>query len=241
MAFSLKAHTNNLIVRFADYVRAFGESPAFNDEQLTAHRNTIELRSRLGSASAAAKDQAFADSLRRTLELWRMKQRAAKLTSASVIHDSLRRHASEIGELEDERLDAETLSTTKTGDLIWQLIDRLRISDTDARLVGTTKALHHLLPNLVVPMDREFTGAFFNWNNHAWQKKQERSFKDAFQVFAEIASKAKPAQYVGSGWNTSPTKVIDNAIVAYCRQNSLNKASREKALIAEAKKRGIIH
>ena len=48
MAFSLKAHTNNLIVRFADYVRAFGESPTFNDEQLTAHGNTIELRSRLG-------------------------------------------------------------------------------------------------------------------------------------------------------------------------------------------------
>ena len=79
------------------------------------------------------------------------KQRAAKLTSASVIHDSLRRHANEIGELEDERLDAETLSTTKTGDLIWQLIDRLRISDTDARLVGTTKALHHLLPQPCCP------------------------------------------------------------------------------------------
>ena len=145
----------------------------------------------------------------------------------------------EIGVLDDERLDAETLSTTKTGDSIWRLIERLRISATGAPLVATTKALHHLLPNLVVPMDRQFTGAFFNWNNQAWQKNHEQSFKAAFLAFAKIARSAKPAQYVGLGWNTSPTKVIDNAIVAYCQQNLLDQASYEKAIIAQAKKRGI--
>ena len=240
---SLEAHVNNLIVRFADYVRAFGASPAFKHSQLEAHLHTVELRSRLGSASAAAKDPEFAHSLWRTLTLWGMNKRRAELTPESVFRNSLRQCASEIGMLEDARLDAETLSATKAGDSIWGLIDRLRISATSARLVATTKALHHLLPHLVVPMDRQFTGAFFNWNNQAWQVKQEQSFKAAFLIFARIARSAKPAQYVSSGWNTSPTKVIDNAIVAYCQQNGLDKTihkkAYEKAILAQAKERGI--
>ena len=129
----------------------------------------------------------------RTLTLWGMNKRRAELTPESVFRNSLRQCASEIGMLEDARLDAETLSATKTGDSIWGLIDRLRISATSARLVATTKALHHLLPHLVVPMDRQFTGAFFNWNNQAWQVKQEQSFKAAFLIFARIARSAKPA------------------------------------------------
>src|SRR6478736_2756414 len=103
------------------------------------------------------------------------------------------------------------MDAAATAERLWLLIDRLRITDTGVRLVASTKALHHLLPNLVVPMDRQFTGAFFDWNTHHWQKKEERIFKSAFVVFREIAMKAKPNQYVGSGWNTGPAKVVDNA------------------------------
>lgn len=54
MALSLEARTRNLIARFADYVLAFGATPAFNDEQLRAHVETLALRAQLGSAQAAA-------------------------------------------------------------------------------------------------------------------------------------------------------------------------------------------
>jgi hypothetical protein len=88
-------------------------------------------------------------------------------------------------------------------------------------------------------MDRQFTGAFFGWNTHDWQKKEERLFKSAFVVFREIAQKAKPGGYIGAGWNTGPAKVIDNAIVGYCRETQLDQASRDKAVIARAKELGI--
>jgi len=115
----------------------------------------------------------------------------------------------------------------------------LRITATGVRLVACTKALHHLLPNLVVPIDRQFTGAFFGWNTYDWQVKEERAFKRAFVVFHEIAHKTRPSQYVGAGWNTSPSKVVDNAIVGYCRKTLLDRASHDKAIIARAKELGI--
>lgn len=236
---SLEARTRNLIARFADYVQAFGATPAFNDEQLRAHLKTLALRSQLGSAAAAAKSAEFAKALRRTLELWRMNTRGAKLVPLSAFEASLQRCAADIVSFEDDHLEAEALDAAAAAERLWSLIDRLEISATGVRLVACTKALHHLLPNLVVPMDRQFTGAFFGWNTHDWQVKEERLFKSGFVVFGEIARKTNPSRYVGNGWNTSPAKVLDNAIVGYCRDTLLDRASHEKAVIARAKELGI--
>jgi hypothetical protein len=236
---SLEGRTRNLIARFGDYVKSFGSAPAFNDEQLGAHLETLALRSQLGSAATAANNSEFARALRRTLELWRMNTRGAKLVSLPDFEASLRHCAADIASFENEQLEAEVLNATATAERLWSLIEKMRISATGVRFVACTKALHHLLPNLVVPMDRQFTGAFFGWNTHDWQKKEEQLFKSAFVVFREIARKAKPSQYVGAGWNTGPAKVVDNAIVGYCRGTQLDRASKEKAIIARAKELGI--
>lgn len=95
------------------------------------------------------------------------------------------------------------------------LIGRLTIVDNKAPLVACTKALHHLLPDLVVPIDREYTQAFFGWHNPEFQYRQGEFFTQAFAAFADVARSTNPQQYVrDSGWHTSRTKVIDNAIVS---------------------------
>ena len=236
---SVQARANNLVVRFADYVRAFDASPAFNNTQLAAHVETLALRSQLGSVRTAAKSPEFAASLRRTLEAWRMNTRRAKLVEARAFHAALELCADDMAGLENEQLELDTLNASLVADKVWNLIDRMRITETRARLVTCTKALHHLLPNLVVPMDRQFTGAFFGWTNQAWQVNQEGSFKTAFLLFADIARRASPSQFVGSGWNTNSTKVVDNAIVGFCRRHKLDSSSYENAVIARAKELGI--
>jgi hypothetical protein len=235
VALSLQGQTRNLIARFADYLRAFGAAPAFNDDQLRAHFDTLGLRSQLGSAVAAANDPEFAKALWRTLELWRMNSRGAKLAALPDFQASLQRCAGDLSQFEGVHLEAETLDAAVVAERVWALIERMRITATGVRLVACTKALHHLLPDLIVPMDRQFTGAFFGWNTHDWQAKEERSFKAAFVVFAEIARNTHPSQYVGTGWNTNPAKVIDNALVGYCREHLLDDAS----LLARAKELGI--
>jgi hypothetical protein len=114
VALSLEARTRNLIARFADYVQAFDATPAFNDEQLQAHMETLALRAQLGSAQGAASSAEFAKALRRTLELWRMNTRGAKLVSPTVFEDSLRRCAAEVGRFEHDHLEADAMDAAAT-------------------------------------------------------------------------------------------------------------------------------
>jgi hypothetical protein len=118
-----------------------------------------------------------------------MNTRGAKLVSVPAFEASLQRCAADVVPFEDDRLEGETLDGAAVAERLWSLIEKLRITATSVRLVACTKALHHLLPNLVVPMDRQFTGAFFGWNTYDWQVKEERLFKSAFAVFHEIARK----------------------------------------------------
>jgi len=98
----------------------------------------------------------------------------------------------------------------------------MEIVENDAKLVSATKALHHILPDLVVPMDRKFTRTFFCWHVPEFQYQQERVFRHAFEHFVRIARSVIPIQYAtGSGWRTSRTKVIDNALVACCVKENL--------------------
>lgn len=84
------------------------------------------------------------------------------------------------------------------------------------------QTLHHLLPKLVVPIDRTSTAPFlFRCRPEHLQTAsgEKRTFAIAFKTFSAIAQAANPGQYVnrGSRWNTSVTKVIDNSIVGFMR------------------------
>jgi hypothetical protein len=84
-------------------------------------------------------------------------------------------------------------------------------------IVAGTKTLHHLLPDLVPPMDRAWTGAFFLWSAAAPRYAQATTFTRTFTGFAQVAQTVRPGQFVGGGWRTSRTKVLDNAAIGYCK------------------------
>jgi hypothetical protein len=81
--------------------------------------------------------------------------------------------------------------------------------------------MHHLLPDLVVPMDHGYTQPFFERQNPDFQYRGESVFHEIFVECARIARSVPVSSYVeiekkDKTWRTSRTKVIDNAIVAYC-------------------------
>ena len=105
-------------------------------------------------------------------------------------------------------------------DRIWAAIDSLGVVDNKAKLVAGTKTLHHLLPDLVVPMDRAWTGRFFQLHPPEWQDPddQRRTFRRVYRHFTDVARRTNPHQYAtGQGWRTSRTKILDNALIAFCR------------------------
>lgn len=59
-----------------------------------------------------------------------------------------------LGCLDDAELD-------RAAGRLWAVIERIELGPARAKLVAGTKALHHLLPELVPPMDGEYTLSFF--------------------------------------------------------------------------------
>jgi hypothetical protein len=181
--------------------------------QLEFHRRTIELRMGLGSPMAAVADDKFLQSLYETLQAWGIGTRASRLKRLEEFCEGLRKQADAIGGFENASIDDPALNVLATAEALWRLIEGLPVVENTSVVVPATKTLHHLLPDLVVPMDREYTQRFFGWQNPQFQYGQRQCFIDAFGAFTAIARAVQPAQYVGAGWRTSRTKVIDNAVV----------------------------
>jgi hypothetical protein len=210
-----------LIRNFERYLSAFDSAPAFRKiGQLENYVATIRRRRELGTAAAALQDAIFLKLLYQTLNSWGIGQRGSKILNFDDFVRVLRRCEPVITSLETYRLD-DPSQGRDLADKLWSLIDSLVIVNNEAKLVPCTKALHHLLPDLFVPIDRAFTRRFFGWHGSGFQYQQKKFFYKAHEEFAKIAREANPAQFVGSGWRTSLTKNIDNALVGFCRVERL--------------------
>lgn len=203
-----------LIAGFKRYLGAYTRKPAFTRTgQLEYHLETIGLRRQLGSAAAAVLDEDFVRSLYRTLQAWGIGARASNLVSENEFAARLQARKEDFAALEASTIDDPKVNPSRMGERLWRIIESLEIVHNNAKIVPGSKALHHILPELVVPIDRAWTQQFFRWHNPEFQYGQPACFAHAFSAFVEIARKANPQQYVGSGWNSSRTKVIDNALI----------------------------
>lgn len=212
------ARLQSLIDGFGSFVGAYDTLVTLAPKQLDSHRTTIALRHRAGSVSAAVADPEFVVSLRRTLRAWRVGMRRSRLAGEPELADALRAALPAITALESLRIDADDLPDN-TPEALWAIVASLGLVDNDAKIVAGTKALHHLLPDLVPPMDRAWTGGFFGLKDWAWQGAQQRqTFLNSYRALIDVAKATDPQRYVtGEGWRTSRTKIIDNALIAYCK------------------------
>ena len=198
------------------------EVPFRRSGQYRQHRNTIDWRNRFASVAAALDDGAFLLQLRHVLQRWGIGRRASKLAGLRDFRVALRARPEEISSLDG-------LSIERLGDdlegvvpVLWQLVDELDIVENNARIVAGTKTLHHLLPDLVPPMDRAWTGTFFGWTPHDAQYDQQRTFTETYRRFARVAGEVRPSRLVGPGWRTSPSKILDNAVIGFCKSRGLD-------------------
>ena len=156
-----------------------------------------------------------------------MGPKGAKMLAFDEFRESLVQNAEPIQALSSLKIQqlAESTIDGITGDL-WQLIKGdtgIKVSATKSPLVAGSKVLHHLIPDLMPPIDRTYTAKFFMWKNRM-QKEPERMFRDTFPRLVRLARKIDiPAEkHLGAGFNTSLTKILDNAIVGFIRLNDLS-------------------
>ena len=215
----IKERVTKLTNDFGRYVLVYDEEVSFTTEQLAAHRRCIALRKQAGTVRAAINDIQFLQALRRTLRAWGIGVRASRLVPEYQFASALRAALPALEVLEPLTIDRPDLPPD-IADRLWMTIESLGVVENIAKIVAGTKTLHHLLPDLVVPMDREWTGKFFRFHLPEWQKpeNQQKIFTLAYSRFIALAQQVHPEQYVtGEAWRTSRTKILDNALIGFCK------------------------
>lgn len=189
------------------------------------HRRSVERLRDAGSIGKAIKDKgdAFLEGVYATLTAWGMHRMGGgntRLVDFDDFKKSVLEQETALAELEKIRI--WDLSDASTVSSIWRLISTLRVGvSEETRLVAGSKAAHHFLPCLIPPVDRHHTIKFFYGYDYLASKpeKEQEVFEEIFGYFGKIGRQCQRPieERIGVGVNTSPTKVIDNAIVAFVK------------------------
>lgn len=205
---------------FAAHLALFSTSEPFGGPSLYFHRKTLDLRGRHASIVSLAEDEAFFDAVYATLTAWgmhRMGPGNTKLLDLAVIQDSVRENAASL-----ERFTSLNIATVAEGQYddvvseIWAVMARLKASVAEARIVANSKLLHHILPELVPPMDREYTFRLF-YERTMLSIDEESAFREMFLRLLRIGQRNRSTIEATprGGWSTSAAKIVDNAIVGH--------------------------
>ena len=225
--------------RIVELVRDFeiytGEEMPFGDWAWSIHRETVILRKQFSSVENAIHSYDFiVKHVGHTLVAWGMDGREAKLVPPAEFHSRIKECGPRLSSWEPystsdlitESLARDLLDTFKT----------LGLSKTSSQVVTASKVMHHLLPNLVPPIDREYTSRFFT--PRGLKNVREPNSTTQFLAIAQglgWIAKSLEEQY-GKGYltslvdrteyATSESKIIDNAIVGYVKRHNLKKVSK---------------
>jgi hypothetical protein len=97
------------------------------------------------------------------------------------------------------------------------------VSTSQTQIVAGSKMLHHLLPDLIPPIDRQYTFRFFT--GQMMVASDRAAFLSWFPQLANIGSRCRrPIQDAirrGGFMATGEAKIIDNAIMGYMQLRRL--------------------
>ena len=204
------------VLKHADcYYEAYGQAEPFRGPSLYFHRRAIATRH--APASPQHLEYVYA-----TLVSWgmhRMGVSGAKMRSFEDFRGS-------VEPLEHQIAHAQGFDPCTMSEVDWctlkQIFFGLRIMASKTALVGNSKVMHHMLPNIVPPIDRQYTlrylyGATTIANNvdKEWRRMREIMSHFFLPVARDAAFAAKAGDWIARGhpWDTSVMKVIDNLII----------------------------
>lgn len=222
---------NELINGFDKFVAHFNDVNKFTGPSLYFHHQTIEMTKNIRLSELIQNDR-FLEYIYATLTSWgmhRMGEGNTKLTDFNIFQNSVRSEWKNIEKLQIYEIDNIPIEQeTQIMVAIYDILSSLKVGIGETKIVAGSKTLHHILPNLVPPIDGEYTMKFFYDNRTtALHNGEGEAFGNIFKNFCKIGELCKPLifSHIGSGMNTSKTKTIDNAIIGYCdllkkRENS---------------------
>jgi hypothetical protein len=185
---------------------------------LSSYLKIIGAHRSVGNISQLIEDDDFVRTIYETLKLWNMNQQGAVLEAYQTIKESILNCQEYLNELYGVQLNvisSKELANLK--DTMFLLFRDLKIMKSKRRIVGVSKTMHFLLPDLIMPVDGKYTmNGLFGYNKLS--KTATAEFDDMFYIlkrFHDIACKFELSlnDCSQTGWNTSVPKLIDNAII----------------------------
>ena len=217
-----RRNVDELIATFSECVDRFERSNAFPGPSLYFHERAIERRRAHVDAASLLADTQFLETVYAVLPAWgmhRMGKQKAKVVDFDLMVDSFRAMAEPIQALWQRSITAiADDEVADVSDQVWHIIAGLKVSQSETRIVAGSKALHHVLPDLVPPIDRQYTFQFFTGQKSV-QHGDAAAFAEWFPYFCEIGRRCRPeidqiTERAGF-MATSSAKVIDNAIIGF--------------------------
>lgn len=222
----MENRATRLIKGFDDHLAAFDPesegSGTFGGPSLYFHYRCGSLFHHL-PVEVKLRDDRFFEYVYATLVSWgmhRMGKTSTKLKDFEELKAEVLREEGALVEL--ARLDLSTFdpvtSPAEMAELV-RVVDSMRISKSDAHLVANTKVLHHILPNLIPPIDRRYTLEYFGLDTMLPSYFGAGAiFEVLFPVLARVGRAfseraLRKVDLTKRNWHTSLTKVIDNVII----------------------------
>jgi hypothetical protein len=232
---NVEEHLAALDTRFDRCLEEFQSRRIFSGPSVYFYEELVRLIRGVPSLRDLASSDRLIELAYATLASWgmhRMGERVAtKLTEYPDFRDAVRALIEPAAALSNRRITE--LSDEDLGIVVGQLtvlVERSGISASGSPLVANAKILHFLLPDLVPPIDRTYTGRFF-YGPHKGMLLPDGAravFEFVFPHFRWLARRhveairsAASRAYLCQG----EAKVLDNAIVGYMLSRSSPKGS----------------
>lgn len=236
--FRIESLSENINV-FNRYLENYYLNEVFFGPSVYFYRKVIEMVRRSTNYERLINDNRFIEYTYATLASWgmhRMGPKGPKMEDYVIFRNSILSNKPIIIELSEYKLcDLEHDERDLIKEKINRLFNNLEVMRSDSKLVGNSKVIHYLLPDLCPPVDREYTLRFFygsltSKNTPSFDKNEATGlFLEIFDYFFEIYKKLslKLEDYdLNKTFNTSIPKIIDNAIIGFVRSKNFE---REKA------------
>lgn len=214
---SYQAKVENMLVNADAYHQAYYKAETFRGPSLFFHRRSLETRG--PQISERHLEYIYA-----TLVSWgmhRMGKGGSKMQSFERFRESVEQLRDKIARAQEIEL---AQMTEDAWNLLRDVFQGINVMASGASLVGNSKVMHHMTPNIIPPIDREYTLKYLRGNSNIennldaeWNLVRSIVSDFFIPVACDHAFCQKAANWMANQdkfpWDTSILKVIDNLVI----------------------------
>jgi len=212
----LPANFNKFLGIFNSDYQTVGQSREPN------YKSLINKYDKASNYSSLVSNTAYINLAYAALKEFSMNKQGARLVAQPQFQSSILKHVPTLSLLSSYKLESiDDKSLTNIFSNLWILFQGLQVMASSSKLVGVSKAMHFLLPNLVMPIDRKSVLRFYygqtSINVPTILHKQFQVFQEVLQSYRDLAQHLplNLSNWDGNWWNKSVPKRIDNAIAGF--------------------------